>query len=263
MKNYLFIFKYLGIFFKQKHFSLLTILLATIITPKLGKAQSIQSANDGTGTIINTDGNQFNIEGGKLSNDGANLFHSLQKFGLNEGQIANFMSNPAIRNILMRVVGGEPSIINGLIKVTGGNSNLLLMNPAGIVFGPNTILNVPADFTATTATGIGFGNDNWFNAFGENNYQNLVGTPSQFAFDLAQPGAIINAGDLTLAEGQNLTLIAGTIASQGQITTSGGNITIAAVEGTNLVRITQKGNLLSLEIEPPRILMVFCYPLNL
>jgi large exoprotein involved in heme utilization and adhesion len=39
------------------------------------------------------------------------------------------------------------------------------MNPAGIIFGANSSLNVPASFTATTATGIGFGS-NWFNASG-------------------------------------------------------------------------------------------------
>ncbi|MEO1340545.1 MAG: filamentous hemagglutinin N-terminal domain-containing protein [Cyanobacteria bacterium J06635_13] len=51
-----------------------------------------------------------------------------------------------------------------------GDSNLLLMNQAGIIFGESAQLNVPADFTATTATGIGFGNNLWFNAVGENNY---------------------------------------------------------------------------------------------
>lgn len=65
------------------------------------------------------------------------------------------MTSPSIRNILGRVTGGNPSIINGLIKVTGGNSNLFLINPAGIIFGAGARLNVPADFTATTANGIG------------------------------------------------------------------------------------------------------------
>jgi large exoprotein involved in heme utilization and adhesion len=40
------------------------------------------------------------------------------------------------------------------------------MNPAGIILGPNAQLNVPSDFFATTATAIGFGDDNWFNAMG-------------------------------------------------------------------------------------------------
>ncbi|MCZ0904558.1 filamentous hemagglutinin N-terminal domain-containing protein, partial [Microcoleus sp. HI-ES] len=116
----------------------------------------ITPATDGTNTQITPSGNQFNINGGQQSGDGANLFHSFQEFGLTQGQTANFISNPNIRNILGRVVGGDASLINGLIQITGGNSNLFLMNPAGIVFGTNASLNVPAAFTATTATGIGF-----------------------------------------------------------------------------------------------------------
>ncbi|HAG82912.1 MAG TPA: hypothetical protein DCL61_17560, partial [Cyanobacteria bacterium UBA12227] len=109
-------------------------------------AEPITRANDGTGTRVESRGNRFDIKGGSRSGDGRNLFHSFEKFGLSDGQIANFMSNPQIQNILGRVVGGDASIINGLIQVTGGNSNLYLMNPAGIVFGSQASLNVPADF---------------------------------------------------------------------------------------------------------------------
>ncbi|MDJ0601961.1 MAG: filamentous hemagglutinin N-terminal domain-containing protein, partial [Crocosphaera sp.] len=220
------------------------------INPTFG--QSIIPANDGTGTIINQEGNQFNIEGGTLSGDGTNLFHSLEKFGLNAEQIANFLANPQIRNILTRIVGGDPSIINGLIQITGGDANLFLMNPAGIVFGPNIQLNLPADFTVTTATGIGFNNNYWFNALGNNNYQFLTGEPSQFAFDLAQSGSIINTGNLSVGEGNNLTLIGETIINTGTLKAPGGNITIAAIPGTNRIRISQPGSLISLEIIDPR-----------
>jgi filamentous hemagglutinin family protein len=165
--------------------------LTGAIADRSAFAEPITPAADGTGSIITPDGNRFDIRGGTLSKDGANLFHSFQQFGLDSGQIANFVSNQGIHNILGRVVGGNPSLINGLIQVTGGNSNLFLMNPAGIVFGPSASLNVPADFFATTATGIGFGENHWFNAFGDNDYQNLVGTPSQFAFDLSQPASLV------------------------------------------------------------------------
>ncbi|MEQ8463454.1 CHAT domain-containing protein [Coleofasciculus sp. E1-EBD-02] len=228
------------------------IALFTPFSSEWVQAQSIKAETDGTATTITIDGNQFNIEGNTLSEDGANLFHSFQEFGLESGQIANFLSNPDIRNIFGRVVGGDASIINGLIQVTGGNSNLFLMNPAGIVFGANAQLNVPADFTATTATGIGFGEGNWFNAFGGNEYQTLVGNPSGFAFDLAQPGSVINAGNLAVTEGHNLTLLGGTVISTGELAAPGGNITVAAVPGESLVRISQPGQLLSLEIAPPR-----------
>jgi large exoprotein involved in heme utilization and adhesion len=87
------------------------------------QAQSITPSADGTGTIVTPNGNQINISGGQLSGDGANLFHSFTQFGVNSDQIANFLSNPNIQNILGRVVGGEATVINGLIQVTGGNSN--------------------------------------------------------------------------------------------------------------------------------------------
>ncbi|MDY6784580.1 MAG: CHAT domain-containing protein [Cyanobacteriota bacterium] len=224
--------------------------LWTLATPI--SAQTIHPAADGTGTLILQNGEQFNIQGGTLSDDGANLFHSFQTFGLSSDQIANFLSAPHIQNILGRVVDGDPSIVNGLIQVTGGNSNLYLMNPAGIIFGSGASLNVAGDFFATTATGIGLSQGGWFDAFGRNDYANLTGNPSQFAFDFAQPGAIVNAGNLAVAAGNNLTLLGGSVVNTGTITAPGGNITLSAVPGSSLVRISQPGSLLSLEIEPPR-----------
>lgn len=224
--------------------------IAALCTPAQAQVQPI-TQEPGTNTNVNPDAgnpNQFNITGGQLSGDNQNLFHSFQQFGVNSGQIANFLSNPSIRNILGRVMGGEPSIINGLIQVTGGQSNLYLMNPAGIVFGAGASLNVPASFTATTATSIGFGN-NWFNASGVNDYSVLVGSPSGFAFNVNQPGAIINAGNLSV-NGGDLTLLGGTVVSTGNGSAPGGQITVAAVEGGRLVQIKQQGMLLNLEVEP-------------
>ncbi|WP_261248759.1 CHAT domain-containing protein [Laspinema olomoucense] len=225
------------------------LLLSSLVgTAKPTHAQPITPAADGTGTTVNPEGQQFNIEGGQLSKDGANLFHSFEQFGLDAGQVANFLSNPDIQNILGRITGGDAAIINGLIQLTGGNSNLYLMNPAGILFGPHAQLNVPADFFATTATGIGFSEGNWLNAVGDNHWSNLVGTPSQFAFSTLQPGAIINQGNLTLEPGNNLTLLGGTLLNTGTLSAPGGNITIAAVPGESLVRISQENHLLSLDI---------------
>ncbi|HBL11411.1 MAG TPA: hypothetical protein DD379_08395, partial [Cyanobacteria bacterium UBA11162] len=225
--------------------------LSGLFNTKPLQAQSITAAPDGTGTIITTpDGKTFNIEGGTFSGDGANLFHSFEKLGLDANEVANFLSNPQIQNILGRVVGGDPSIINGLIQVTGGTSNLFLMNPAGIIFGPNATLNVPGDFTATTATRIGFGSgSNWFNATGNNTYTSLIGTPNAFAFDTNQPGAIINSADLTVNQG-DLNLFAGTVVSTGSLSTPNGQINIATVSGQNVIRISQTGMVLSLDIQP-------------
>ncbi|MFN6478929.1 CHAT domain-containing protein [Nostoc sp. DedQUE07] len=225
------------------------LVIASLVNPKLAQAQQIVPAADGTNTIVTPNGNRFDITGGTTSRDGANLFHSFQQFGISPEQIANFQASPALQNILGRITGGNASVINGLIQVTGGNANLFLMNPAGFIFGANASLNVPGAFTVTTANGIGFGSS-WFNAIGVNDYINLVGNPNGFAFSMNQPGAIANAGNLVVGAGQNLNLFGGTIVNTGQLSAPGGQIAVTSVPGQNWVRLSQPGNLLSLEIQP-------------
>lgn len=222
--------------------------LAYLLIPSLAQAQPIIPASDGTRTTITSkDGKQFDIEGGQVSGDGGNLFHSFQQFGLSPEQTANFLSTPAIRNILARVTGGIPSVIDGLIQVSGGAPHLFLMNPAGIVFGQNAQLNVPGSFLATTANGIGFDNQEWFTATGTANYALLTGTPQTFSFP-ANPASIVNQGNLTVGVGQNLTLLGGSVISTGTLEAPGGQIHLVAVPGEGVVRISQTGHLLSLEI---------------
>ncbi|MGD1858150.1 MAG: CHAT domain-containing protein [Leptolyngbyaceae cyanobacterium] len=204
-------------------------------------------ANDGTGTIVNVDGNQFNIGGGQFSGDQANLFHSFQSFGLTQEQIANFLSNPQIDNILVRVGGGQSSLVDGLLQISGGSSNLFLMNPSGITFGPNAVLNLPADFITTTANGIEF-EEGWFSSSGENAYTSLLGSPQGFAFTGNQPGAILNLADLSAQSGQNLALIGGTVISSGTLSAPNGELVVTSVPGNQAVRIGQPGSFLQLEV---------------
>lgn len=229
-----------------KLLSTLTLSLTTLGFMSSGLTQPIVS-DDSTDTTVNQEGNRFDIEGGELSGDGANLFHSFSQFGLDSGQIANFLSSPSIQNILSRITGGDPSVINGLIQVSGGTSNLFLMNPAGIIFGNQAQLNVPAAFTATTATGISFG-DNLFNVTGINDYTSLVGTPNGFVFNTPEPGSIVNTGTLEVNSEQNLSLIGGTVVSTGELVAPEGQITVTTVPGNQWVRISQAGHLLSLEV---------------
>ena len=154
----------------------LSLILGTLAaTP--ANSQPITPANDGAKTTVTQQDQQFNIEGGTRS--GANLFHSFDKFNVDSDQTANFQTTSDISNILGRIKGGA-SYIDGLIQVLGGNSNLFLMNPAGIMFGSNARLNIPAAFSVTTATGIGFDQNNnfWFKAMGNNDYAKLLGNPS-------------------------------------------------------------------------------------
>ncbi|CAH2573484.1 Toxin CdiA [Planktothrix rubescens] len=211
-------------------------------------AQSIVPEPNSTNTLTNSVNNRVDITGGQQSGDGRNLFHSFTQFNVPPGQIANFVSNNSIQNIFSRVVGGQPSVIEGLIKVTGGNSNLFILNPSGIIFGSEARLDVPGAFTATTATGIGF-NSGLFNSLNSNDYNSLSGEPNSFLFSTSNPGNIVNSGELTVSQGQTLTLIGGNVINTGTLNAPAGQITIAAIEGNNLVRISQTGYLLNLEIE--------------
>ncbi|HEY9654890.1 MAG TPA: glycosyltransferase, partial [Crinalium sp.] len=140
--------------FVSKMSSLLASLpLLGAITGVPAHAQSITAAPDSTNTSVILNGDRYDISGGTQA--GGNLFQSFQRFGLSASETANFLANPQIQNILGRVVGGEASVINGQIQVTGSNANLFLLNPTGIIFGAGASLNVPGSFTATTANGIG------------------------------------------------------------------------------------------------------------
>jgi filamentous hemagglutinin family protein len=202
----------------------------------------IPTSADGK-TIVTTKGNLFEITGTQVS--GKNQFHNFQTFDLKSGQVADFIPNSInIQNILSRVSGGTPSQIQGMIKSANG-VNLFLMNPSGILFGNGASLDIKGSFTATTANAIGFGNNLWFNAAGNNNTSALTGDPIQFSFTSANPGTIVNTGTLTLPANQSLNLIGGTVINTGTIATPGGNITIAAVEGGKAVQISTPGSILS------------------
>ncbi|NDJ15921.1 CHAT domain-containing protein [Myxacorys almedinensis] len=233
---------------------LLRSLLLTLWFARPSNAQLITPAPDGTGTIASPQGNRIDITGGQLSSDGNNLFHSFTQLGLDPHQIANFLSHPSIQNILGRVTGGEVSTIDGVLQVTGGNSNLFLMNPAGIVFGSGAQLNVPASFTAVTANEIRFSNGKTFSSntsfSNGNNYSELNGNPNLFSFTSVQPGAIVNAADLAVSSGQTLALLGGTVLSSGHLSAPDGQIVVAAVPGQSTVRLSQIGSPLSLEFTP-------------
>jgi filamentous hemagglutinin family protein len=95
------------------------------------------------------------IEGGATR--GANLFHSLQQFSIQEGRGAYFANPAEIKNILTRITGGNPSNILGTLGVLG-NANLFLINPNGIIFGPNARLDIRGAFVGSTADSLIFDN---------------------------------------------------------------------------------------------------------
>ncbi|MDX2232290.1 MAG: CHAT domain-containing protein [Leptolyngbyaceae cyanobacterium bins.349] len=237
---------------QRKLFSLILCLCLTLAEKTVAQAQpSITAAPDGTGTIATPAGTVIEIRGGTQA--GNNLFHSFSQFSVEPNQTANFLVHPSIQAILSRVIGGDPSHIDGLLQVTGSRAHLYLMNPAGIVFGAGARLDVAGSFTATTANAIGVGCgpvqcEGWFPASGPTSFHSLTGIPNSFAFVSSSPGAILNAGMLSVLPGQSLTLVGGTVINTGTLTAPGGTIAVVAVPGERFVRVHETGQLLSLDL---------------
>ncbi|WP_081587303.1 S-layer family protein [Geitlerinema sp. PCC 7407] len=94
---------------------------------------------------------------------GTNLFHSFQEFNIGGLQRVYFASPGGVENILSRVTGPTSSTILGTLGVLG-DANLFLINPNGIVFGPDASLDLRGSFTGSTAQGIKFADGTEFKA---------------------------------------------------------------------------------------------------
>jgi filamentous hemagglutinin family protein len=165
------------------------------------------------------------IDGGAVR--GANLFHSFSEFNVGNGQRVYFTNPTGIDNILSRVTGTNPSNILGTLGVNGG-ANLFLLNPQGIVFGPNAKLDIAGSFVASTANRLVFENGSMFSATNPQAPPLLtINVTPGLQYGSNQPGAIRNAGNLSV--GQNLTLAAGNLDLQGQLH-AGRNLTLQALD---------------------------------
>jgi filamentous hemagglutinin family protein len=82
---------------------------------------------------------------------GSNLFHSFGEFSVPTRGSATFTGPGMIDNIIGRVTGGQPSVIDGLLRSEILGANLYLLNPSGVLFGPNASLDVSGSFHVSMA----------------------------------------------------------------------------------------------------------------
>ncbi|MEZ2304572.1 MAG: filamentous hemagglutinin N-terminal domain-containing protein [Microcoleus sp.] len=196
------------------------------------------------------------IEGGATR--GPNLFHSFREFNVGEGRGAYFANPNGIANIFTRITGGNPANILGTLGVQG-KANLFLLNPQGIIFGPNARLDLRGSFIGSSADSIIFNNGFEFSS---NNPQTVpllaINIPVGLRFR-DNPGAIVNSSQaigptptlpplpieipvsnklgLAVDPGQTLGLIGGDIqVNGGNITAYTGQILLGSVKSPGLVQ---------------------------
>jgi filamentous hemagglutinin family protein len=199
-------------------------------------------------STVTSTGTVDQLDGGVTK--GTNLFHSFQEFNIGNGRSA-FFSNPSgIENILSRVTGANPSNILGTLGVSGGNANLFLINPNGIIFGQNASLSLNGSFVATTANAIGLVNGNIFSANPVEPLpsQLLNVNPNVFFFNqiAAQPiinRSTANSTGLQVPQGQSLLMVGGAVRLEGgQMQAPGGRVELGGVAGTGSVGLNVNGN---------------------
>lgn len=197
-----------------------------------------------TNTQVNvSDRGVIDISGGTQA--AGNVFHSFDQFNLGQQQTANFITAPNTDAVIGQVIGGNTSTIDGLLRITGSSADLYLVNPAGLIFGPNARLDLGGSFTATTATHLG--NDTqWIEILSDPDYSTLVTAPSQFGF--SHSGSITNHGQLTVRDGHSLRLLAPQVTNAGILSAPGGEVTLFAPEPDQTIRVGQPDGLLNLEI---------------
>jgi filamentous hemagglutinin family protein len=179
---------------------------------------------------------------------GSSLFHSLREFNIGEGRGAYFENPSGITNIFSRVTGGNQSNILGNLGVLG-NANLFLINPKGIVFGPQARLDVRGSFLAASAESIVFNNGVEFSSANPQAVPLLtVNIPVGLRFR-ENAGAIVNASSVTqviegktipvglaVPPGQTLALVGGDlIFNNGFASAFSGNIQLGSVASPGLV----------------------------
>ncbi len=204
-----------------------------------------------TPSVIINDLLSDRIDGGAIR--GANLFHSFLQFNIGNGEQVYFANPPGIENILGRVTGTEPSNILGTLGVTGGDANLFLINPNGIIFGSNARLDLGGSFVATTANAIEFPDGSIFSASAGNiPSATLTVNPSAFLFNQladqqtssieVRNGAVLSVG--SLGNPESLLLVGGNVQVDGGTLEGieGSQVEIAGFTGSGSVGLSMDDN---------------------
>src|SRR4030095_1673830 len=127
------------------------LLLAAVFQPP-GRAGVAPDGSFGASGAL--PGPNFEIPASLGKKVGGNLFHSFSEFSLDQTQSATFSGPSDVANIFSRVTGGTKSTIDGALTSTISGANFFLLNPQGVIFGPNATVDVSGSFAVVAGERI-------------------------------------------------------------------------------------------------------------
>jgi filamentous hemagglutinin family protein len=168
---------------------------------------------------------------------GENLFHSFSQFNLNVDESATFSGPENVSRIISRVTGGYSSNINGLIRSTIPAADFYLINPAGLVFGPQASLDIQGSFHASTADALLFQDGKEFNASQPDKSSLTVAPITAFGFFTDTPATLaVDGSHLTVPAAKTLSFIGNNFTfSRAQLTSPSGYLNLASIAGKGQV----------------------------
>ncbi len=224
-----------------------TLLSATVLAwmvEGLSPTARAEVVLDGTmGAAGSVTGPDYAIASTVGTQEGSNLFHGFATFNILNGESATFLGPATIDTVIARVSGNDPSQVNGPLRCTIPGADLYLLNPAGILFGPQAALDLGGSFYASTASFVTLGETGRVDMVTPAHDLLTMAPPQAFGFVGSGPG-MITVGNTTLAvgEGEGITLIGGPLALVNSEDTSllqapGGRVNLVAVSGPGQVGV--------------------------
>jgi filamentous hemagglutinin family protein len=148
-------------------------------------------------------GSQLNVTTGQFA------LLNWQTFNIVAGQTTQFIQPGAGSVVVNRISDSNPSQIWGNLVANG---TVILENSHGFYFGPNSMIDIGGSFVATTAP-----------------IKPDLGADASWQFTGLPPlASIVNYGTIKTGHENNLFLIAEQIDNYGELSSPGGNITLAA-----------------------------------
>ena len=137
-------------------------------------------------------------------------------FSIGAGESVQFLQPGELSAILNRVTGQDPSVILGQMRANG---SVFLINPNGILFGPNSVVNVGS----LVASSLGLSDQDFLSG----NYRFATANGETL-------GAVVNQGHISVTDAGFAVLTGPAVVNEGVIVAQGGKVALAAGERATL-----------------------------